>query len=91
MKCSVTPKITARITNRIIGFGIWVPPMLPKPQLVNCVREVGHGLVAEDDVGEAAVERERADGDGERRQPEAGDQHAVERAGQPAERRSRRG
>ena len=54
-------------------------------------REVGHRVVADDDERQAAEQRERADRHRQRRQAEAGDEQAVERAAQAAERRCRSG
>ena len=47
---------------------------------------VGDGAVAQDHVGQAAVEGERAKGDDERRQPEPCDEEAVEQTQRPRRR-----
>ena len=54
------------------GFGIWVPGERAEAPVGVLRREVGDGLVAEDHVGEAAVEGQRADRDGQRREARGG-------------------
>ena len=74
----------ARRTARSCS-GTSVPAKLPNARSVHVGREVGHRLVADDHEGEAAEQRERADRDGQRRQAEARDEQAVERAAQRAD------
>ena len=65
------------------------PPDIALAEIGEAGGIAGEGLVAEDDVGDAAEQAHRADGDDDRRQAEAGDEQAVERAAERARRRGR--
>ncbi len=77
-------------TNGQGGYGRKVSPIRPAPKSRYCVREVGDRVGAEHDLGHAPVGGQGADGDGQRRQPEPGDQQAVEQAADDAEQQTHR-
>jgi hypothetical protein len=64
----------------MIHTGMPEAPILACRPLVTAPREAGDRLVAEHHKRQAAVERQGADGDGEGRQPQHGDEDAVDRS-----------
>ena len=72
------------------GFGIWVPANVPKPQSVNCDGKSATAWSPRITYARPRYSAERADRHGERRQPQACDQHAVERSRQRAGDQDRR-
>ena len=79
------PRTRARARKMTNGHGMSVPGHLPEAELGEARREVAHAARSEDDQGEAAEERERAERHDERRQPAARDEQAVQQAAQDAD------
>ena len=88
--CRTTPKTTARTAKNAIDHGMWVPGIGTHADVREVAREAADRVGRQDPLRDAAVERQRADRDRERRQAEARDQEAVERPEQRAERDARR-
>ena len=83
--CRTTPKADGEDREQHHRVGDERAAEVPERAVGPRRREVGHRVVADDDEGQPAEQRQRADRHGQRGQPEAGDEQAVERAAQRAD------
>ena len=85
--CRTTAKTTASTPKNAIEYGMCVPRDRDDADVREVGREAADRVGRQDPLGDAAVERQRADRHRERRQAEARDEEAVERAEDRAEER----
>ena len=69
--CSTTPKTTASTAKNTIDYGMCVRGIGTTPMFERRRREAADRVGRQDPLGDAAVERQRADRDRERRQADA--------------------
>ena len=82
--------MTASTRKNAIEYGMCVSRDRDDADVREALREAADRVGRQDPLRDAAVERQRSDRHGERRQAEPRDQEAVERAEHAAEQRRRR-